>query len=415
VHTLGCRANQSDSEQLAEILTGGGFQQVAVGTRADVQIVNTCTVTREADRKSAQMVRRAERLGGQVVATGCGVAARGGLKGVGASTLRLPPDQREEILSILGAENCPSTANLEREGLRQKRHRALLRIQEGCDQFCTFCIVPYVRGRARSYPFGKVLQEVLALQKTGYREIVLTGIHLSSYQVEEGDLAGLLEFLIVSTQEVRFRLSSVEPDLFPRALFALMVAHPDRLCPYLHLVLQHASDAVLERMHRGYDLAHYDALVQEFFEVVAGACLTSDIMVGFPGETDEDFEALMGYVARTPYYHLHVFPYSMRPGTAAAKFSDQIAAPLKQARRDRLIALTAKKKREFQRRSLGQTRHVLVEECAPSRGWVQGTADNYMAVRLRGGAALIGQTVQVTLHRIRQEWVYAGFPQGTAG
>ncbi|CAN0395798.1 unnamed protein product, partial [Phaeothamnion confervicola] len=264
------------------------------------------------------------------------------------------------------------------------------------------CIVPYVRGRARSYPFARVLEEVRALQATGYQEIVLTGIHLSSYQVDEGDLAGLLEFLIASTQDVRFRLSSVEPDLFPRALFALMANHPDRVCPYLHLVLQHASDSVLERMHRGYDLAHYDALVREFFDVVPGACLTSDIMVGFPGETDEDFEQLMAYVARTPYYHIHVFPYSIRPGTAAAKFANQIEAPLKQARRDRLITLGEKKKREFQRRSLGQTRQVLVEECAPTRGWVQGTADNYMAVRLRGGAALIGKTVEVTLHRIRE-------------
>ena len=394
---------------------GAGFQQVPFGTPADCQIVNTCTVTREADRKSAQFVRRAERTGGVVVATGCGVAARGGLKGVGASVLRLPPDQRDDILALLGAEDCPSALSLEKT-LRHKRARALLRVQDGCDQFCTFCIVPYVRGRSRSLSAAQLLERVIKLQAEGFQEIVLTGIHLSAWGHDFSQrLSDLLGFLLRSTSGVRFRLGSVEPDLFPREVFHLMLEYPERLCPHLHLVIQHASDRILEKMHRGYTLAHYDSLVTEFVESVPGACLTSDVMVGFPGEEEADFAILRDYIARTPYYHLHVFPYSSRPGTAASKFAGQVSSELKQARRDQLIRLGEQKRRQFQKASLGQRRHVLVEACSPSRGWVEGTADNYLAVRLRGGSALIGKIVQVELQRVRLEWTFAGFPLETQG
>ena len=389
-----------------EILLGAGLSQVAAGTPADVQIVNTCTVTREADRKSAQMVRRAERLGGQVVATGCGVAPRGGLRGIGATTLRLLPDQRESLLELLGAQGCPSQG----QALAPKRHRAVLRVQEGCDQFCTFCIVPYVRGRSRSFPAAEVLEKVRGLQAAGFREIVLSGINLSSCLG-----SGLLSDLLEATEGVRFRLSSVEPNGFPREIFQLMARYPERLCPHLHLVLQHASDRVLERMHRGYTLADYHSLVQEFVATVPGACLTTDVMVGFPGETDEDFQQLRAYVERTPYYHLHVFPYSPRPGTTAAKFAGQVEVRVKQARRDELLRLGNRKRRQFQKSCLGQVRRVLVEECTATRGWVQGTADNFLAVQFKGEAAWIGEIVEVELLRVRQEWVLAGFHPGTEG
>ena len=243
IHTLGCRANQADSEQMAQILASAGFQEVPFGQAADCQIVNTCTVTREADRKSAQMVRRAARLGEQVVVTGCGAAQKGGAwTRVPSAALRLPPDQREEILQRIGAQHCPSGEQLERAWLRRDRARALLRIQEGCDQFCTFCIVPYVRGRARSQPREWILGQV---QQLGVQEIVLSGIHLSAWGAEfSQDLGDLLEFLVKNTSGIRYRLSSVEPDLFPQRVFEIMRRYPDRVCPHLHLVLQHASDVV---------------------------------------------------------------------------------------------------------------------------------------------------------------------------
>jgi threonylcarbamoyladenosine tRNA methylthiotransferase MtaB len=408
IHTLGCRANQSDSERLAEILIGAGFNEVPFGQKATCQIVNSCTVTREADRKSAQMVRRAERLGGTVVATGCGVATRGGLKG-GGSVLRLPPDQRDNILQLLGVEQCPSSIALEGLINKQKRTRALLRVQDGCDQFCTFCIVPYVRGRSRSYELDTVVEQAQQLAAQGFQEIVLTGIHLSAWgQDFEGHLRlnHLLESLIEHVPHVAFRLGSVEPDLFPVEIFELMQRYPNRLCPHLHLVIQHASDAILERMHRGYSLSHYRDLVDQFLASVPLACLTTDVMVGFPGETDTDFEILIQYLRSTPYYHMHIFPYSIRPGTAASKFSDQVGPEIKNARRDLLLKLAEKKRREVLRGLVGQRVSVLVEETStsPARGWVQGRAHNFVAVKLRGGPAMVGTRVEVEIMRFSGEF-----------
>ncbi|MBX3171940.1 MAG: MiaB/RimO family radical SAM methylthiotransferase [Candidatus Eremiobacteraeota bacterium] len=408
IHTLGCRANQADSEQLAQILLSAGFEEVAFGQPADCQVINTCTVTREADRKSAQMVRRAARLGEQVVVTGCGAAQKGGAwQRVPSTALRLPPDQREQILEKIGAQHCPSGERLERNWLRRDRARALLRIQEGCDQFCTFCIVPYVRGRARSQTREWVLEQVLQL---GAQEVVLSGIHLSAWGRErDEDLADLLEFLLARSEGIRYRLSSVEPDLFPRRVFELM---DERLCPHLHLVLQHASDSVLQRMHRGYQLADYDALVQEFLARVPGASLTTDLMVGFPGETDQDFETLMDYVRRTPFARIHVFPYSQRPGTSAARFPDQVPEAVCQIRRDRLLKLAERKRVAFQRQNLGQVREALVESESERPGWMKATSDNFLPLLLRGGPALRGKRLLCRLQRRWGEQIIAVVEEG---
>ncbi len=405
VHTLGCRANQSDSERLREILLGAGFDEVPFEANADVRIVNSCTVTREADRKSAQMVRRGMRLGGQVVATGCAVADRGGLRSLPASVLRLPPGQSDQILQLLGAESCPSTDLVDQETL-QLHARALMRVQDGCDQFCTFCIVPYVRGRSRSFPLDEVVAEAQRLEQAGYREIVLTGIHLAVWGREHGqDLADLLEALLRATGAPRFRLSSIEPDCFPPRIFDLMRAHPERLCPHLHLALQHASDAVLERMHRDYDQAHFTRLVEQFSNVPK-ACLTSDVMVGFPGETAEDFAILRAYVQEMPFFRLHVFPYSPRPGTAAAKFADQVPKEMRDARRNELLQISERKRLEYLRGQRGAIRHVLVE--GQSRpGSVHGLTENYIDAELKGGPALRRHLVTVELGRLRGPHVQA--------
>jgi len=399
IHTLGCRANQADSEQLAQILRAAGFEEVDFGQPADCQVVNTCTVTREADRKSAQMVRRASRLGEKVVVTGCGAAQKGGVwQRVPSSALRLPPEQREQILSLIGAEQCPASKTLERGWLRRDRARALLRIQEGCDQFCTFCIVPYVRGRARSQPVDWILGQVQQLEEQGVGEVVLSGIHLSAWGQEwQLDLADLLGELVKGTHRIRIRLSSVEPDLFPQRVIELMRMNPRRICPHLHLVLQHASDEVLKRMHRGYDLSHYDQLAREFLSIPA-ACLTTDIMVGFPGETQEDFALLLAYVRRTPFARIHVFPYSSRPGTAAARMGPQVSPALLQQRRDRLLRLAEQKWVAFQRSCLGQVRSALVESSSEP-GWMQATTDNFLPVRVRGGLPLRGQLLPLRLVR----------------
>jgi len=380
-----------------------GFEEVPFGQAADCQIVNTCTVTREADRKSAQVVRRALRMGEQVVVTGCGAAQRGGAwQRVPSSALRLPPEQRETILTLLGAEHCPTAERFERPWLRRDRIRSLLRIQDGCDQFCTFCVVPYVRGRNRSQSLEWVVEQVQELESRGFGEVVLSGIHLSTWGSDlqpRLDLADLMERLVSATQQIRIRLSSVEPDQFPQRLFALMKKFPGRLCPHLHLVLQHASDDILRRMHRGYDLEHYQGLVEQFVGQVEGACLTTDLMVGFPGESDGDFAQLMGYVRRTPFAKIHVFPYSPRPGTAAAKFADPVPQAVLQHRRDLLLRLAQRKNVAFHQASLGQVREALVESQAEMNGWMKATSDNFLPVLIRGGPAMRGLRLPVLLQR----------------
>ncbi len=411
VTTLGCRANQADSVRLKEILISAGFEERPFGEAVDCSIVNTCTVTKEADRKSRQVLNKALRVipeGGQVVATGCAVAARGGLKSLPGSVLRLTPDEQDRILTLLDAEGCPG-----RESVLpvHRKTRALLKIQDGCDQFCTFCIVPYVRGRSRSLSIEKIVDQAVELERLGHHEIVLTGIHLAiwGHDLEDSPtLTNLVTAIIGATSSVRVRLASVEPDRFPLDLLDIMAVEP-RVCPFLHLVLQHASDKVLARMHRGYTLEIYRRIVDRFFEIVPQATLSSDIMVGFPGENEADFQALITFLRSTPFYHLHVFPYSSRPGTAASKFPDQVPSHLKKERRDAVIRLGEKLKVQAQRGMIGkQTTAVFEADHKP--GWLKGTTHNGMSLIAKAGPALLKRQATVTIVRRTGDYL-VGRPQ----
>ena len=400
IATLGCRANQADSDRLRAILNSAGFEERPFGEPVDCAVVNTCTVTAEADRKSRQTLRRALRVlpeGAQAIATGCAVAERGGLKKLPKTALRLPPDRREEILSLLKVDACPGR---EPEVAVSAKTRALLKIQDGCDQFCTFCIVPYVRGRSKSVSIEEIVNRAVKFEKQGYQELVLTGIHLSIWGHDlEGapDLSDLVRAILDATEDVQVRISSVEPDRFPLRLIDLMEKEP-RLCPYLHLVLQHASDRLLDRMHRGYSLAVYENIVEQFFGRVPMATLSSDIMIGFPGESDEDHTILMDFLRRTPYYHLHVFPYSVRPGTAASKFSGQVKSELKKERRDQVLKLASKLKLSSLQKMKGQrTSAIFEKEFKP--GWYKGTSHNGMSVVAKAGPAVLGKRVPVEMTR----------------
>lgn len=397
IATLGCRANQADSDRLRTILTGAGFEEKPFGEVVDCAVVNTCTVTAEADRKSRQFIRRALRQlpeESRVIATGCAVAKRGGLKKLPGTALRLPPDRRDEILEFLDVETCPGR----QAPAVSAKTRALLKVQDGCDQFCTFCIVPYVRGRSSSVPIDEVVKRAQEFEANGYQEIVLTGIHLSIWGHDlpgEPSLADLAEAIISGTESIGIRISSVEPDRFPLRLIDLMAREP-RLCPYLHLVLQHASDRLLDRMHRGYTLAIYAEIVDRFFEQVPLATLSSDIMIGFPGETEEDHAELVNYLSRTPYHHLHVFPYSSRPGTAASKFSGQIDPETKRVRRDEVLALAAVLKTQTMENMIGKTVDAIFEnETEP--GWFKGTTHNGMNVVAKAGPAVLNHRVPVQI------------------
>lgn len=396
--TLGCRVNQADSERLRQILLGAGLTERPVGERVDFALVNTCTVTAEADRKSRQMIRRMARKSSNVVATGCGLAERGGLHALDGAFLRLPPAERERILELIGAERCGG-ADPVSSLPRQHRTRALLKVQEGCDHFCTYCIVPYVRGRSRSVGLAEVVAMAQQLEAQGYAEIVLTGIHLAMWGRDlepKRDLADLLEELIGATKSVRYRISSIEPMTFPKRLISLMGQYPQRVCPHLHLALQHASDNVLAKMRRDYTIAEYDELAQHFLHTVDGGCLTTDILVGFPGETERDMELLLEYLHKVEFYHLHVFPYSQRRGTPAATYPDQVPEPEKKRRVEVVNNWGQECERRVRAKFAGKRRMVLAERVT-GEGRVYGTADNFIGVEFAGNPESLGHLVEVEL------------------
>lgn len=401
ISTLGCRANQADSEKVSQLLRAAGWQELPAGNRVDCAFVNTCTITAEADHKDLKLLRRRSREARLVIAGGCSVRERGGLKVSLAAGLALPDNVRlwtsgemPEFATLLAGAGF-ALGELQPMDDCQHRTRALIRVQDGCDHFCTYCVVPYVRGRQQSFPVEDLVRQVKRLEAAGFKEIVLTGIHIAKWGLEfhpQRDLAYLLRCFLDNTEKVRFRLSSVEPIAFPKELIALMRECPQRVCPHLHLPIQHASDKILKRMRRDYTLAEYDALVQEFLQV-PGAVLTTDILLGFPGEDEGDMAILHDYLERTPYYHLHVFPYSRRPGTAADTYKDQVPEAVKKARVEQVIAWGETYKERVLRQFRGTQRPVLVERVLPGTGMVTGTADNYITVDLPGDAGLLGQVV----------------------
>ncbi|MGM9991243.1 MAG: MiaB/RimO family radical SAM methylthiotransferase [Candidatus Bruticola sp.] len=435
--TLGCRANQSDSERIGEILKSNGFVQVPANEPADLGIVNSCTVTAEADRKAGQMVRRLSKVCSLVMVTGCGAAAKGGLitkRMLNHNVIVLPPNKREQILEyipvidIKDKELCINNS-IENNCINNKcdnfietmqnsvmhRTRALLKVQEGCNHMCTFCIVPMVRGPLTSYQPEQLITQVHKLCSEGYKEIVLTGTHLALWGRDssskrksreagrpEQNFADLLEVLIKNSEGVRFRISSIEPMSFPERIIELMISYPERLCPHLHLVIQHASDKILAAMHRDYTLAQYDALAEKFLHQVPGACLTTDILVGFPGETEEDIDILTGYLQRRRFAHLHVFPYSRRQGTAAADFANQVDEQVKKDRVRKIIKLGEESAQNVYDSFIGTLRPVLAERPSARPGFLLGTADNFLNVEFSGNISDIGKIMTVEIRRTNE-------------
>jgi threonylcarbamoyladenosine tRNA methylthiotransferase MtaB len=402
IQTLGCRVNQYDEEIMRRDFLRRGFREVAFEAAADVYVINTCTVTHVADRKSRQLIRRALRSHpeSRVIATGCAVGNKHALARLPARVIMVSNQHKERLVEVVRAELPPHHERDEQAADTRQRHaRALLKVQDGCNQFCTFCIVPFVRGRARSKPPLEVLREARALVAEGYAELVITGVHVGSYGRdlhldEPWSLGSLLRLLSRQSGAARLRLSSVEPADFPLDLLDTM-AESDTMCRHLHLALQHASDRVLERMRRGYDLAHYDSIVRQYLRRFPHGALGADILVGFPGETEQDFDALLAYVESTPFAHLHVFPYSARPGTAASKYPDAIPESVIAERMQRLLVVAERQARAFRERGVGQTVKVLVERV--DHGEACGTSDNYLNVRFLSQRAVRGDLVKVRI------------------
>ena len=405
LHNLGCKVNAYEVEAMQQLLEKAGYEIVPFEPGADVYLINTCTVTNIADRKSRQMLHKAKKMNPDaiVVATGCYVQTdEGKLDKDEAVDLILGNNQKKQIVEVL--------EEYERQHKKQKHvikinqtkeyeeleishtaeHvRAYIKVQDGCNQFCTYCIIPYARGRVRSRKISQVIEEVQTLAARGYKEVVLTGIHLSSYGLDfpEEERETLLS-LIKAVHEVqgiqRIRLGSLEPRIITEE-FARTISALPKMCPHFHLSLQSGCDATLERMNRRYTSTEYAekcTLLRKYFDNPA---LTKDVIVGFPMETEEEFRMSRDFVDSIHFYETHIFKYSRRHGTKAAAMDGQLTESQKAIRSDEMLALNEKHSREYEEAMLGRELEILLEEEIEMNGeqWYLGHSKEYIKAVLK--------------------------------
>ena len=430
ITTLGCKINQYDSAVIQNRLEDN-HSFVSFEEAADCYIINTCTVTDRADWEARQLVRRAKRLspGAKVLMTGCyaqvNPAEVANVPGVdyvvGLNRLddllhfvtvlkdndvriAVSDTKRERGVPVLGTRALPGHT------------RAFLKIQEGCNYSCTYCIIPTARGLSRSVTPREVLEQVRMLADAGYREIVLTGIHLGSYGQDltpKIDLTALLETIARSRLIPRVRLSSLDPREVPDRLVDL-IANSDVICPHLHVCAQAGDDEILKWMRRNYDGAYYRELLIKIRERLPDAALGSDIIVGFPGETDGTFHRSLEFFADLPLTYFHVFPYSSRRGTIAASLPDHVGTEIKKTRAGRMRELGAMKKRDFCLRFRGRKLSVLIEEKIDrATGLRRGFSRNYLPVLVFAPGTLVNHEIEVEIEGFEEGWL-RGIPRETA-
>ncbi len=377
LETLGCKLNQAESESLARQLAERGCRVVPPSDGAAIYILNTCTVTHIADRKSRHLLRLAQRRnpGAFIIAIGCyAERAPRELAQVTGVDMVLGNEEKARLLDVLEEQGLISTSS----ALLPQMHRtrSLVKVQEGCNQFCSYCIVPLVRGRERSLPLDEAVAEVRARVERGYREVVLTGTQIGSYR-NSPEL--LIQRILIETGIERLRLSSLQPREITAGLLSLWQDSSKRLCRHLHLPLQSGSDAVLRRMGRRYSTEDYAQAVARIREAIPDVAITTDVMVGFPGETDEDFAESYRFCQQMAFANIHVFPYSERPCTPATLMPEKIDEPVKKERSERMLKLARESARRFEEQFLGRTMMVLWEREVDDGVWV-GLTDNYIRV-----------------------------------
>ena len=417
LHNLGCKVNAYETEAMQELLEKEGYEIVPFKEGADIYIINTCTVTNMADRKSRQMLHRAKKMNPNaiVVAAGCYVQAKSESKETDESIdIIIGNNKKQDLISILreyqekhdGIQKEIIDINHTKEyeelhlSKTAEHTRAYLKVQDGCNQFCTYCIIPYARGRVRSREKENVVAEVKQLVANGYQEVVLTGIHLSSYGV---DLQGEdLLSLILAVNEIeglkRIRLGSLEPRIITEE-FAKTISGLEKICPHFHLSLQSGCNGTLKRMNRRYTAEEYFEkceLLRKYFDNPA---LTTDVIVGFPGETEEEFEESRAFVEKVNFYETHIFKYSRREGTKAAVMEDQVPEQIKTKRSNILLELDERKRKEYEEKFIGKTVEVLMEEELEKEGkrYQTGHTKEYIKVALESDENMQNQLVKIKI------------------
>lgn len=414
LHNLGCKVNAYETEAMAQKLEDAGYEIVPFNEKADVYIINTCSVTNMADRKSRQMLHKAKKMNEDavVVAAGCYVqtATEKLLEDLSVDIL-IGNNKKKDIVEELqkyfddnkyNKNVIDINATNEYEELElatvTEHTRAYIKIQDGCNQFCSYCIIPYARGRIRSREFDNIKQEVTELAQKGFKEIVLTGIHLSSYGNNENKLIDVVEMIAGIEGVERIRLGSLEPNIVTEN-FAKRLAKVDKICPHFHLSMQSGCDNTLKRMNRHYTSDEYFEkceLLRKYFDNPA---FTTDVIVGFPGETQEDYEISREFVKKVRFSELHVFKYSKRDGTVAAKMENQIPEPVKTERSEDLIKVGENLTMEYRRKFIGKKVSVLFEEIINVAGenyWV-GHTKEYIKVIMKSEKDISGDIKNVSL------------------
>lgn len=424
VATLGCKVNQYEAASFQSGFSAEGAELVPFSQEADIYVINTCAVTGKAAAQSRRMIRRALKSNpeARVVVTGCysQIASKEIFKMTGQPLCIVGNGFKDQLVDIALAEDCCDLELFMGDISRRKaisrlpvtgfsgRTRAYLKVQDGCDRFCSYCIVPYARGASRSLPMAQALEQARVLIDQGYKEIVLTGIHIGLYGQDlepEVDLASLLEKLLSLSDKVRYRISSLESAEISEPLLEL-IATSEAVMPHLHIPLQSGDDAILQRMNRPYSTALYRQTVEKCVVRMPDAAIGVDVLVGFPGESEASFQATRRFLEELPIAYLHVFPYSKRPGTVAAEMPGQVAAREKERRVAMLRQLDHQKRTAFYGRFVGSSRPVLAEGARNRFKLMRGFSDNYIPVYFAAPEGVVNEIVKVTITRLVDDHVF---------
>ncbi len=401
--SLGCKLNRAEIRQLAEQLAATGYRVVPPAEKADIYVLNTCTVTHVADRKARHLLSLARRQNpsARLVAIGCyAERAAAELSRIEGVELVLNNTQKWQLPELLGTVAPPAPGSLIPHP-PQERTRAFIKIQDGCRNFCAYCVVPLVRSRVFSVPAAEVLERVTRKVAASFKEVVLTGTEIGSYHRGGVNLTRLLESILAETDVPRLRLSSLQPHHITPGLIALW--QKPRLCPHFHLSLQSGSDAVLQRMKRRYTTAVYQQALALIRENVPDAAVTTDVIAGFPGESDAEFQETYDFCRRMRFARIHVFPFSPRPGTAAAAMAGQVPEPVKKTRSKQMLALAGESALDFQKQFLGKTAEVLWEQ--KTSGVWSGLTGNYIKVYLKNDGDFTNRILPARLVKIYKDGV----------
>lgn len=424
-HTLGCKVNQYETQAMGELFEKDGYEVVPDSEIADVYVINTCTVTNVGDKKSRQFIRRAKRNnpGAVIAVVGCyAQTAPQEVLSIEGVNIVIGTNERNKIVDAVEKCEVDEKISLVDDIMKVKefeemsiadvkdKTRAFLKIQEGCNQFCSYCIIPYARGPIRSRGKLEIVEEIKALVEKGFKEVVLTGIHVASYGKDLDESLALIDVL----KEVnkveglkRIRLSSLEPTLFTHE-FLSELSKLEKICEHFHLSLQSGCDATLKRMNRKYTAGEYKEIANRIRSIYPEVALTTDIIVGFPGETDEEFNTTYDFVREIEFSEIHVFKYSPRTGTPAAKHAEQIDGLKKHYRSEKLIELGEQMKQDYRNIFIGRNKEVLFETISKeNEGYIEGYTDNYLKVLSSATDVQEGELTIVTLKELKEDYILA--------